>query len=260
MSYLYLYDAFVNDRRHERALARVETRLTDLGISGRVERLTMFKNIREIVAEAVGRGCETVVAVGDDATLGRMIDAVGDFDVVFGVIPMGEGPHVIAGMLGVPEGVEACNVLSRRVVQTVDLGRVNDRWFLSSVRIPKTKAKISCNGKYSVIPTEENEIHVCNLAALSVGGEGRMTVSSPRDGYLDTVFQPIRGRGFFSRFFRPAEPPPPPTVVPLKFLSIRHTSPFAVIKDGQRLSSTALDIEVVPKKLKIITGKERKFE
>jgi diacylglycerol kinase family enzyme len=258
--YLYVYDGFVTEKKHERLLARIETRLTDLGISGRIERLTMFKNIREILADASARGYETVVAVGDDDTVGRLIDAVGEFPMAFGVIPVGEGPHEIAGMLGVTEGVEACNILSRRVLQTIDLGRINDHYFLSSVRIPRTRAKISCNGKYDIIPTEDNEIQVCNLAAMAVSEAGAMTVSSPRDGFLDTVFQPAPPNGLFSWFFRSKAPPAPPTVVPLRFLSVRHASPVTVIRDGQRLSSSNLHIEIIPKKLKVITGKDRKFE
>ncbi len=258
--YTYVYDTFVTDKKHERALSRVETRLTDLGISGRIERLTMFKNVREIVADAAGQGCETIVAVGNDETVGRLIDAVGEFDMAFGIVPVGEGPHGIASMLGIDECAEACNILSRRVLQTIDLGRINDHYFLSSVLIPRTRAAISCNGQYSVIPTEDNEIQVCNLAPMAVDAAGATTFSSPRDGFLETVFQPSSPRGIFSRLFRSAEPPPPATIVPVRTLRLKHHQPVTVIRDGQRLSSTTLDIEILPKKLRVITGKDRKFE
>lgn len=258
--YAYVYDSFVTDKRHERVLSRVETRLTDLGISGRIERLTMFKNIGEIVADAAEQGCETIVAVGNDETIGRLIDAVGSHDMAFGVIPVGDGPHHIAGLLGVEEGVEACNILSRRVLHTVDLGRINGHYFLSSVRIPRTRAAISCNGQYSVIPTEDNEVQVCNLAPMTLSAEGEATISSPRDGFLETVFQPSPRRGFFSGLFRKAEAPAAPTIVPVRKLSVRHTQPVTVIRDGQRLSSSVLDIEILPNRLKVITGKTRKFE
>lgn len=258
--YTYVYDGFVADKRHEKELSRIESRLTDLGISGRIERLTMFKDVGEIVADAAAQGCETVVAVGDDATVGRLIDAVGSHDMAFGVIPVGEGPHAIAALLGVEEGIEACNILSRRVLHTVDLGRVNDHYFLSSVRIPRTRAAISCNGQYSVIPTEDNEIQVCNLAPMASAAGTGTAISSPRDGVLQTVFQPAPRRGLFSRLFRAAEPLPPPTVVPVRTLTVKHHQPVTVIRDGQRLSSSVLHIEILPKRLKVITGKSRKFE
>lgn len=258
--YVYVYDGFVTDKRHEKLLSRVETRLTDLGISGRIERLTMFKDIGEIVADARAQGCETIVAVGNDGTVGRLIDVVGTQDMAFGVIPIGDGPHAIAGLLGVDEGVEACNILSRRVLHTMDLGRINDHYFLSSVHIPRTRASISCNGQYSVIPTEDNEVRVCNLAPMTVSDTGEATISSPMDGFLQTVFQPSPRRGFFSGIFRAAEPLPPPTIVPVRTLKMRHHQPVTVMRDGQRLSSSVLDITILPKRLKVITGKTRKFE
>lgn len=257
--YTYVYDNFVTNKRHERLLSRVETRLTDLGISGRIERLTMFKNINEVVADAAEQGCETIVAVGNDETVGRLIDAIGGHTMAFGVIPIGDGPHGIAEMLGLEPGVEACNTLSRRVMHTVDLGRINGHYFLSSVRIPRTRASISCNGQYSVTPMEDNEVQVCNLAQVAVGADGAPTFSSPRDGYLETVFQAAPKRGLFSRFFRKMEPTPVSTIVPVRKLSVRHHQPVTVIRDGQRLSSSILDIEILPNHLKIITGKTRKF-
>lgn len=257
--YTYVYDSFVTDKKNEKLLSRVETRLTDLGISGRIERLTMFKNVREIVADAAEQGCETIVAVGNDETVGRVIDAVGEFQMAFGIVPIGDGPHVIAGMLGIEEGVEACNILSRRVLQTIDLGRINDHYFLSSVLIPRTRAAISCNGQYSVIPTEDNEVQVCNLAAMSVDAGGVTTFSSPRDGFLETVFQPSPRNGLFSKLFRAAEPLPPATIVPVRTLRVKHNQPVTVIRDGQRLSSTILDIEILPQALRVVTGKDRKF-
>ncbi len=258
--YTYIYDSFVTDKKNERLLSRIETRLTDLGISGRVERLTMFKNIADIVEDAVRRGCETVVAVGNDETVSRLVEVMGDYDAALGIVPIGDGPHVIADILGIVPDVESCNILSRRVLQTIDLGKVNDHYFLSSVEIPRTKATVSCNGRYDVIPTEENEVRVCNLAPLSVSETGEATMSSPRDGFLETVFRPAPARGLFSRLWRTPAENVKPTVVPVRNLLIKHQSPFTVIRDGLRLSSNSLKIEIIPKKLKVITGKSRKFE
>jgi diacylglycerol kinase family enzyme len=257
--YTYIYDSFVTDRAHERLLARIETRLTDLGISGRIERLTMFKDIGEIVADAARRGSETVVAVGNDETVSKLVTAVADLDVALGIIPIGEGPHTIAEMLGVLPEDEACNILSRRVLQRIDLGKINDHYFISSVEIPKTRASFACNDSYKVIPTQENRVSVCNLAPMSVSEDGTQSISSPHDGYLETVFRPSSSGGFFSRLWRSQAPPPAETVVPIRHMTIKHQTPFTVFRDGHKLSSSSIRIEIVPKKLKVITGKGRKF-
>ena len=258
--YTYVYDNFVTDKEHERLLSRVETRLTDLGISGRIERLTMFKDMREVVEDAIARGCETMVAVGNDETVSRLVEVLGYYDgVALGVIPVGEGPHAIADMLGIESDIESCNILSRRVLETIDLGKLNDDYFLSSVHIPRTKATVSCNGKYSVVPKSENEVRVCNLANMAMGEDEPASVSSPHDGYLETMFRAAPSRGFFSRLFRGPEKQETPTVVPVRNLVIRHSSPFTVFRDGQRLSSTMIKIEIIPNRLKVVVGRNRKF-
>lgn len=256
--FTYIYDSFVTQQKHERTMSQIETRLTDLGISGRIERLTMFKNIREIIADAERRGCETVVAVGNDETVGKLVEIAGDFDMAFGVIPVGDGPHEIAELLGVPHASDACTVLSKRVLKTIDLGRVNGKYFLSSITIPRTRAKISCNGQYDVIPTEDNEVMICNLAMFSLD-EGPKKVTSPHDGHFDAVFRPSAPRGLFSKFFR-APSTERPTVVPAKNLVLTHKQPITVIRDGQRFSSTNFRVEVIPGRLKVVTGKARKFD
>jgi diacylglycerol kinase family enzyme len=95
---------------------------------------------------------------------------------------------------------------------------------------------------------------------MSVDGAGAPVFSSPRDGYLETIFRPSPRRGLFSKFFRPAAPPGDAAKFPVRQLSIRHHQPVTVLRDGQRLSSSVLDIQILPQHLRVITGKQRKFE
>ncbi|EKD32917.1 MAG: hypothetical protein ACD_76C00116G0003, partial [uncultured bacterium] len=47
--YYYVYDDFVQDKRFEKDLQKIENRLTDLGISGKIARLALFKHADELV-------------------------------------------------------------------------------------------------------------------------------------------------------------------------------------------------------------------
>ena len=68
MSYYYVYDEFVQDPKFERDLAQIETRLTDLGISGKIARLALFRDPTELIRDEVRKGAKTIVAVGNDVT------------------------------------------------------------------------------------------------------------------------------------------------------------------------------------------------
>jgi diacylglycerol kinase family enzyme len=135
------------------------------------------------------------------------------------------------------------------------------------VRIPRTRASIYCDGprgKFSINSVsgeekQDSEVEICNLAPMTLSA-GAKTFSSPRDGYLETILQSAPQRGFFSRFFRAVEPMQEPSRFPVRRVKVRHTQPVTVIRDGQRLSSSVLDIEILPKALRVITGKDRKFE
>ena len=45
--YYYLYDSRLNDKKYNNVIAKIETRLTDLGINGKINRLSFLKNINQ---------------------------------------------------------------------------------------------------------------------------------------------------------------------------------------------------------------------
>jgi diacylglycerol kinase family enzyme len=263
--YFYIYDSFLADRKHERALAAVETRLTDLGISGKIGRLTPFTNARGLIRDESRRGVQTVVIVGNDETVAKVVEGIGEEKITLGIIPVGT-PTFIARSLGIPEGEEACEVLSKRITQKIDLGRINGRYFLSEVRIPRGRVTIEASqaggggtGTYRISSiAAECEIIVSNLRRSDIGDQdqaGRMP-GDPKDGWLDAVIT-AKSQGFLAGLRRSAASPS--TVIPLRRLSITADEPFAVVADGRAFTNNNVSIEVVPEKLKIITGRERAF-
>ena len=105
--YYYVYDEFVQDPKFERDLALIETRLTDLGIAGKIARLALFRDPKELIRDEIRKGAKTIVAVGNDITLRRVIDAVGDSGVVIGVVPVGKDGNILSSILGIAVGVDA---------------------------------------------------------------------------------------------------------------------------------------------------------
>jgi hypothetical protein len=147
--YYYLFDSPLADNKYSSIVNRIEFRIIELGINGRMDRLTILKNMRELIESAIKRGAETIVVVGDDTAVARAVSIVARYNVTLGIIPV--GPHqLIARALGIPEGEAACDVLSKRVVRTIDLGKVNDQYFLFSLDIPAQDVTVECDGHYRV--------------------------------------------------------------------------------------------------------------
>jgi len=249
--YHYIYDSFLSDPKHAKLLSQIENRLTDLGIYGNVHRLALFKSMKGTIQDAVRRGAKTIIAVGDDGTVAKAIDAVAEFSgVSFGAIPVGE-KHTIAQLLGIPLGVEACDVLSARLVEDLDLGKVNSHYFLTSLEVPG-QVNAECDGQYTVSPVAGGHIRVCNLSM------GERHTSDPRDGRLETMVRTAT-RGFFSSMFRPALATAGLSVFPTQKVVIRAEgkAQMTAIADGQPYADAEFRIEVMPKRLKVIVGKAR---
>lgn len=243
--YCYLYDEFIQqDKRFERELLQVENRLTDLGIAGKISRLALFRNAHEMIQDEIDRGVETLVVVGNDETIRKVIDVVADNDVVLGIIPFGSN-NKLAELMGVPNGIAACDVLSARRVETIDIGTVNGRRFITGVTVPNFKAEITCDEKFRIFPTSRADLEIRNLAE----------VSDPRDGILNTVIRAAvkKGWGMFGRKQMQE------STLPMESLAIRSEKPISIYADGEELSGTRFDIGVEPKMLKVITGKSRLF-
>jgi diacylglycerol kinase (ATP) len=85
---------------------------------------------------AAREGYDRVLVAGGDGTLNEVLNGLAEIDgalrrVALGVIPLGTG-NDFATALGVPEEPEAAvDALLAGAPAAVDVGRVNDRWFLN---------------------------------------------------------------------------------------------------------------------------------
>lgn len=249
--YFYLYDVFLRDKRYASTLAKIEGRLLALGIQGKSEKLTVLKSMKEIVDAALKRGATTIVAVGDDQTLSKLISCIAEKDVVLGIIPIGQHTDV-AHALGIPKAEKACDVLSARIVELLDLGKANTSYFLSFLNLPSAKdLLIECEqGQYHIEP--DGSPH-----AVSVYNFGHRN-NNPRDGELELVIERSEQRQGMGRIFQKQHAHA--SVFPTTMCKIKsYSASLPAYADGQTVVKTPLTVTVVPRKLRVIVGKGRRF-
>lgn len=244
--YCYLYDEYIQqNKRYERELLKIENRLTDLGIAGKISRLALFRNAEEMIRDEIQRGVQTVVVLGNDETVRKVIDVVADCEVVLGIIPIGPG-NELARMMGIPEGVAACDILSARRIETIDVGTVNGRRFVTGLSVPDFHAELTCEDRFRITSTSRRAaLTIRNLADLA----------DPCDGKFEAVIRAAvkTGWGIFgSKTFKES-------VFPMKSLAIRSDNPISLFVDGEEMTSTRFDIGIEPMFLRVITGKARVF-
>jgi len=246
--YFYLYDSFLSDKRYARELTDIEARVADLGIGGKIGRLTTLKSADDMIRQAVRQGAETVVAVGNDETVSRVVRSILGSQIILGIIPLGE-PVTMADALGIPSGLAACEVLSARILEAVDIGRVNNHNFLSTVEVAQAPVTIRLNNAFSITPdSAEQSVRIVNFSA-----SGR---SNPHDGRFDAV---ITGRRSGGRFGLGRHNEADSIIPCTKAEIISLDEPVEIIADGAFRLKTPAIIDMSPKQMTIIVGKERRL-
>ncbi len=244
--YVYIYDDFLQDRRYERDIGLIETRLTDLGITGNVIRLAFFRDAQQVLQQEIRKGAKTIVAVGNDATLEKVLNAVEETRTVVGYIPITtENPF--ANLLGVPQGAAACDILSARLVEDLDIGEVNGRKFLHEAVMDGTGCVVACDEKFTLSVKRKAQFTFTNLSAEhpDVG------VISPTDGKLTLVTRLPK----LSLFGKKQD------VGKVHVASMRVYAPKQITlqADGAKITAQEFFFKTLPGRLRVITGRERKF-
>lgn len=253
-AYAYIYDDFLADKRYQDILDGLETRLASLGLSGRIGRLTLFRNARELVEDFVRNGVKNVVVVGNDHTLDKVMWFLPDLPVTLGYVPLAE-PWGIAQLLNIPSGIAACDILGARLIETLDMGKLNDRYFLSEVIFENTTASLFVDQTYRLTLTSGGMMEIRNLGRIT-GADG--SLANAQDGLLEAVITPQNGRQKSHLWSKPKGNGLNETRITLKAGEILSTQPMEGQADRYAISGFRFAVSVEPQKLKVIMG--RKFK
>jgi len=197
--YVYLYDNFLRQKKYDSLIKAIEVRLTDYGIAGKILRLNNFIDSKQIIEDEIRRGAKTVVIVGDDSTFGYVLSRAATCDCTFGFLPVGSS-NTIAEVLGIPVGLEACEVLSRRRKEKLDVGWMNNRYFVSQLKVLPAQVKVVYDEKFSVMADHKMEVIVCNLKPFYWKKDKKDKedqVVHPQDGKLEAFIRPLTKQGFW---------------------------------------------------------------
>lgn len=254
--YLYLYDNFLKGKKYDTTVKAMETRLTDFGIAGKIIRLQNYSNALSIIEEEIKRGATTVVIVGNDETFGHVLSRAAVCDVPFGFLPVGPN-NSIAEVLGIPVGVDACDILSRRRKVKLDTGWFNNRYFVSQLHIPPSEISVEYDEKFKVSARYGKiELVVCNLQPFFWKEKGKRkqeVAVRPQDGKLEAFLRPVVGKGIIGNVYDE------PSIFPFEEMIISGKKPFRVEADGKVSKETRVTIRLAKKRLEIIVGKRRRF-
>jgi len=257
---VYIYDSYVNEKKYLQTVAKIETRITDLGLNGKIVRLGIMNSVFDIIDSEVKKGAKTIIAVGNAYLLNQCINAIaqlGRVNPVFaktplGFIPVGKKFNEIASYLGIDFAENACDVISARRIQKLDLGLVDkDKYFLTHAQISTTSSVIEIDKNYSLEITKAGTISVVNLPlGVSLPSEANI---SAEDGIIELVIQNKHDKGFITQ-------PGGNNSSMFSFSKLRISNQkFPIVLDGTIKLTTPVNIQVAKEKTYLIVGKGRQF-
>lgn len=181
MNNVYFYDQELSGRRHQKFLEQLETRLTDLGISGKICRLGPMTRIEEMVRQELAKKPKTIIVVGSDSLATRVASVMSGSLIPLAVIPVGKS--LIAEAFGV-NTENACKTLAARRIVRLDLGRVDNAYsFVCRALIQAIDPVISLDGELSVSAEGRVIIEIVNIVGDQYGYRGARP--DPNDGKLN---------------------------------------------------------------------------
>ena len=254
--YVYLYDNFLRDKKFSSTVKNIEVRLTDYGIAGKILHLGSYMDAKAVVDDEIKRGAKTVVIAGNDKTFGYVLSRAATCGCTFGFLPIGEKENTIAEVLGIPIGEESADVLARRRKEMLDVGWVNNRYFVSMLHVLPAPVRVIYDEKYSVSANYKMEVVVCNLQPFfwkKNKKDREEEVVHPQDGKLEAFIRPLTKSGFWGYKYED------PSIFPFEEMEIVGDEPFAMEADGKPSKEIRVKIRMAKNKISMIVGRNRKF-
>lgn len=250
-SYYYFYDQIACRSSHEADLHHLEMRVIDLGINGQCERWTPLINLKRSLEETSKHGCHTAIAVGNDQTFLNLAPLAAQYNLTVGFIPIVPGREV-ARIFGLTDLNNACDAVAKRLVQKMDLGRANQTYFFGSLEIPQTAGiKIECEDHYTISTTmETTKLGIYNLANIFAED---YELYNPADGYLNLIIKPGLKKRWLKFFCHPEKT----SNFSIKKAKITSSAAVPVVLDNHITLKTPVQVEVRPKKIKVIVSRGR---
>jgi diacylglycerol kinase (ATP) len=292
--YYYVVNPAAGGGRINKIQEELRETLRDLGIGGEFVKTLGPEDVDKVTKSGLTAGHTTIVAIGGDGTVSEVLRTLaGHEEVALGIIPLGHSNH-LARLLGIPDYKTACQILASRKIEEVDVGRIGNRFFVSSVGIGfeaqalreghaldedrKTRLKklpsylrsirkfqpatvtLNIDDKFEVKAPAFN-INISNSRSSS---QFSFALSNPQDNRLDIAilskFSSKEVLGHLPDYLQgQLHFSDDVSLFRARKVEIASSEPLPVHVDGEVIGSTPTKVWVARQKMRLIVGKDRTF-
>ena len=286
--YFYIFDPGTDKeaKYFEKIQGQLLNYLAELKVEGENYRVTSIRTVELLVEQAINGGARTIVVVGSDSSLDRAINVVltKKADVTLGFIPL-QPQSSLGKILGISTDVqEATQTLAGRLGQNLNLGKINEHYFLTQVDLgePLTVGadpgffgwggvrglmklnpfplKLTLENSY----TATSEVLTAQIINCRDNQGSRVRVGDPTDGLLDILLlNPMSSAQLFRHrkelLAGKLQDLPGATVMHAKKIQILGPKKLPLSISGQVYAKAPAEVAVAREKMKVMVGKNRQF-
>jgi len=133
--YYYIINPAAGGGKINKIQTRLKALLKEKRIDGDFAKSIGKGDASKITKIAIRQGFKTIIAVGGDSTVLEVVNGIIDnSDIALGILPIGS-TNVIARLFGINDWVEATDILAQRKLEKINLGQVNNSFFINSVQL-----------------------------------------------------------------------------------------------------------------------------
>ncbi|RMF84431.1 MAG: diacylglycerol kinase family lipid kinase [Nitrospinota bacterium] len=267
--------------------------LTAAGLSGEMVFTRRRGDGARLAAEGLAQGVPRIIACGGDGTIHEVVNVLAYSEAILGILPGGKG-NDLARALGIPHHpIAAAGVILSGTVRTIDLGRLNDRYFSTiaalgfdaevSRQVNEMQMPFAGVGTYLYAALKtlwhyqcphirltgdfgrfEGDIFLTATGNSSSYGGGLQILppASLDDGVLDVCIIKAVPRRTILRMFPTVfwgghTAHPAVTITQTRHLSVESPTPLWFFADGEPICSTPASIEVAAGALRVFATSRR---
>ncbi|MFA5248318.1 MAG: hypothetical protein WC415_03665 [Patescibacteria group bacterium] len=234
--YIYVFDDFTQQNKYQKSIQQISKRLTDLGLNGKIIQLGISKNISSSIEDEIRRGAKTIVAVGNDQTTLKTLNAIAMSQsdekhcLCLGVIPLEPRESHLSELLGISNINDACEILLARRLKIFNAAAFGQNFFLFRAAAPADGLLLDLDKNFIVQPAKDEIVEIINDPNKDWQGDKKLVLK-------------IKHKNSESLFsFREA-------------IAVNQKTP--IILDGSLPIALPARISMEGQKIKIIVGKGR---
>ncbi len=255
--HVYIYASYINDAKFNKSIFKIETRLTDLGLNGKIIRLGTIKSPNKIIKDEIAKGAKTIVAVGDDFLFNQIINAVSEAtsfeahkNIPIGFIPVGKKNNNISIYLKTQYEESACDTISARRLQKFDLGKINETRFLTEAKISTKNTLIEFDEKYTININTPGYINIINIPIKTILPKNIKSI--PNDNKLELFIETGKNIKFLKNT------PTDQSIISFDKIKIFNPDEPIVFDESTKIKCPA-KVSIAKEKINIIVGKKYKI-